>query len=70
MFLKERSKLAKFFYRNGQKESDHNKVLAKSAECTRDILKAKIWYILKVTKKLKDTNTAPKTCWNILNRLL
>ena len=38
--LKERSKLAKFLCRNGQRESDRDKVLEKSAECTREILKA------------------------------
>ena len=36
--LKERSKLTKYFYGNGQRESDRDKVLKKSAECTREIL--------------------------------
>ena len=34
-------KLTKYFYRNGQKESNHDKVSKKSAECTRDILEVK-----------------------------
>ena len=68
--LKERSKLTKMFYKNGQKSTDKDKVLAKSAECTKNILEAKNNYILKRTKKLEDSNTAPKTYWAILNRLL
>ena len=36
--FKERSKLTKYFYRNGQGESDCDKVLEKSVECTREIL--------------------------------
>ena len=39
--LNERSKLRKYFYRNGQRESDRDKVLEQSAECTREILEAK-----------------------------
>ena len=58
--LKERSKLTKMFYKNGQKSTDKDKVLAKSAECTKNILEAKNNYILKMTKKLEDSNTAPK----------
>ena len=50
--LKERSKLTKMFYKNGQKSTDKDKVLAKSAECTKNILEAKNNYILKMTKKL------------------
>ena len=68
--LKERSKLTKMFYKNGQKSTDKDKVLAKSAECTKNILEAKNNYILKMTKKLEDSNTDPKTYWAILNRLL
>ena len=32
--LKERSKLTKYVYRYGQKESDRNNVFEKSAECS------------------------------------
>ena len=59
--LKERSKLTKYFYRNGQRESDRDKVLEKYAECTRGILEAKIQNILKMTSKLEDAFSAPKT---------
>ena len=59
--LKERSKLTKYFYRNGQRECDCSKVLEKSVECTREILKAKRQYIFKMTNKLEDAFTAPKT---------
>ena len=39
--LKERCKLTKFFYKNGQRKIDHDKVLEKSEECTKQILEAK-----------------------------
>ena len=68
--LKERCKLTIFFYKNGQRKIDHDKVLEKSEECTKQILEAKKNYILKMTKKLADSNTSPKTYWTILNRLL
>ena len=58
--LKNRCKLTKFFYKNGQRKTDHEKVLEKSAECTQEILEAKKNYILKMTQKLADSNTAPK----------
>ena len=67
---KERSKLTKYFYRNGQRESDRNKVLEKPAEYTREILEPKKQYILKMTNKLEDDFTAPKTYWTIINHLL
>ena len=67
--FKERSKLTKYFYRNGQRESDRDKVLEKSAECTREILEAKRQYILKMTCKREDAFSAPKTYWTIINHL-
>ena len=70
IFLKERSKLTKPSYRNGQKESDHNRLLEQSMECTRDNLEAKGRYILKMSNKIRDINTAPKTCSNILSLLV
>ena len=36
--LKERCKLTKFFLKNGQRKIDHDKVLEKSEECTKQIL--------------------------------
>ena len=68
--LKERCKLTKFFYKNGQRKVDHDKVLEKSEECTKQILEAKKNYILKMTKKLADSNTSSKSYWTILNHLL
>ena len=68
--LKERSKFTKYFCRNGQRESDCDKVLEKSAEYTREIFEAKKQYILKMTCKLEDAFTAPKTYWTIIDHLL
>ena len=68
--LKQRSTLTKYFYKNGQRNSDHIKVLQKSEECTNLISEAKKNYILKMTSKLEDSNTAPKRYWSILNRFL
>ena len=48
------------FYKNGQKTTDHEKVLIKSAESTKEILEAKNIYILAMSKKLEDSKTAPK----------
>ena len=69
-FLKERSKLTKYFYRNSQRISHRDKVLEKSAEFTKDILEAKKQYIIKMTNKLEDAITVPKTHWTIINHLL
>ena len=66
--LKERCKLTIFFYKNGQRKVEHDKVLEKSEECTKQILEAKKNYIFKMTKKL--SNTSSKSYWTILNRLL
>ena len=67
---RDRHKLTKMFYKNGQKTTDREKVLIKSAECTKEILEAKNIYILAMSKKLEDSKTAPKTYWTILNRLI
>ena len=55
--LKERYRLTNFFYKNGHRKIDHDKVLEKSEECTKQILEAKKNYILKMTKKLADSDT-------------
>ena len=55
------NKLPKIFYKNGQKLIDYCKVLVKSAERTREIFETKRNYIVKMTNKLEDSNTAPKT---------
>ena len=36
-YLKDRSKLTKYFYKNGHRESHHDKLLKKSAEYPREI---------------------------------
>ena len=68
--FKERCKLTKCFYKNGQRKVDYEKVLEKSEECTKQIVEAKKNYILKMTKKLANSNTSSKSYWTILNRLL
>ena len=67
--LKERYKLTKCFYKYSQRKIDHDKVLKKSEECTKQILETKMNYILKMTKTLTDSNTSLKTPCSILNRL-
>ena len=63
---KKRSRLTKFFYKNGQKEHEHDKVSEKSDECTRKIFEAEKNHFLKMTNKLENPNTVPKTYWTIL----
>ena len=63
------SKLTKIFYKNGQRNSDHIKVLEKSEENRSLISEAKKNCILKMTSKLEDSNIASKSYWSILNRL-
>ena len=64
--LKQRSNLTKIIYKNGQRNSDNNKVLEKSEECMSLITEAGKNYILKMTSKLENSNAAPKTYWFIL----
>ena len=45
-------------------------MLEKSADCTTKITQAKNDYINKMTDKLQNPSTAPKTCWATLSRLL
>ena len=68
--LKQRSKLTKMYYKNSPKNSHHIKVVEISEECTSLISEAKNNFILKMTSKLEDSNTASKTYWSILNRFL
>ena len=59
--LKERSKLTKIFYRNGQRKPDRNeKILEKATECTNEISQTEKYYIPKMSTKLEDSHTAPK----------
>ena len=55
--LRERSKLTKFYYII--KKEDQEKLQAKGAYCTEEILKAKNDYILKMTTKLNKPKTVP-----------
>ena len=68
--LRQRTKLTKHFYKNGQINRVYDKILEKSAECTAEILEAKRNYILNMISKLADSHTAPKNYWALLNRLL
>ena len=68
--LKEKSVLTKLFYKNGQKREDKEKLEAKAAYCTEQIMKAKNDYTQRMTNKLNDPKAAPKTYWSILNRFL
>ena len=60
--------MTKIYYKNGLRKSDHINVLEKST-CINKIIEAKKTYILKMTTKVEDSNTAPKTYLAILNRL-
>ena len=55
-----RPKLTKIFYKNGQRKTDHEKVLKKATGCTNEILEAKKNYIFKISRKLEGSHTAPK----------
>ena len=68
--LRERSNLVKQYYKNGKKNTDLEKILTKSNECTEIILAAKEKYINELSKKLSNPKTAPKTYSKILNRIL
>ena len=46
MFDREKTKLTKFYYKNRQRKEDQEKLEAKDAYCTEQILKAKNDYIL------------------------
>ena len=51
--LKKLSKLVKCYHKNGHEISDHEKLLEKSSDCTKEILEAQNNYILKVTTELQ-----------------
>ena len=52
------------------KKEDKEKLQAKAAYCTEEILKAKNDHILRMTSKLNNPKAAPKTYWLILNFIL
>ena len=57
----ERSNLVKRYYKNGKKNTDLEKALTKSNECTEIILAVTEKYINELSKKLRNPETAPKT---------
>ena len=67
--MKQRSKLTKILYKNGQRNSDHIKSLEKSDKCASLISEAKK-NVLKMATKLEDPNAPSKSYWSILNRFL
>ena len=68
--MKERFKLTKYFYKNGQRENGSEKVLEKAVEYIKEILEAKEPYIFKMKNKLEDDNVTTKKYWTMLNHLL
>ena len=58
---KQRTKLTKHFYKNGQIKCDYDKISENSAECAAEILETKKNYIFNKTGKLTDSHTTPKT---------
>ena len=67
--MKVRSNLAIFYSKDGQRKEDQEKLEAKAAYCTEQILKAKNSYILRMNNKFNNLSTDPKN-WSILNRFL
>ena len=69
LLLKKRSKIIKKYYSD---PADHNKTLMLSTanECTRFIIATKEKFLTRLSAKLQDPSTAPKTYWSILNRFL
>ena len=63
--LKKRTKYSKRFYKN---PSDYNKNLLNNQanRCTKLIIQAKEKNISKMSAKLDNPNTTPKTYWSIL----
>ena len=55
---------------NDQRKTDRAKVLEKANECTNEILESKKNYIVKMSKKLEDSHTAPKAYLTLLNHLI
>ena len=61
-FSEKRAKYTKRFYKN---------LLNNQAnECTRFVIQAKEKHIAKISAKLVNPNTAPKTYWSIISKFL
>ena len=69
LLLKKRSNLIKKYYNDA---TDHNKnlMVGTANECTRLIIAAKEKHLSRLSPKLEDPSTSPKTYWSILNRFL
>ena len=67
--LKKRKKYVERFYDN---PSDYNKDLLndQASACTKLINQAKVNHVSKISTKLENPDTAPKTCWSIISRFL
>ena len=68
--LRERSNLVKRCYKNSKKNTDLEKTLTKSNECTEIILAGKEKYINELNKNLHNPEAASKMYWKISNRSL
>ena len=67
--LKKRSILVKRDYRN-LFEYNKETLLNQTNECTKLIIEAKQNYIAKISSKLDCPDTASKTYWSLINRIL
>ena len=67
--MKKRSKLTKTYHNN---PTLYNKeaLLSQVNKCTELIIKAKEEHIAKMSSKLDNPGTAPKTYWSIINRFI
>ena len=67
--LKKRSRLTKRYYAN---PTNYNKemLLHQVSECTKLTVEAKDKHLAKLSSKLDNRDTAPKTYWSITNRFL
>ena len=59
----------KRYYRNPS-ENNKETLLKQANECTKRIIEAKQNYIAKMSSKLDCPDTASKTYWSIINRIL
>ena len=69
LLLKKRSKLINKYY-NDPTDHNNNLVVNTANECTRLIIAAKEKNLTRLSAKLEDASTAPKTYWSILNSIL
>ena len=67
--LKNRSKLTKRYYAD---PTDYNKEMSlhQVSECTKLIVEAKDKNLAKLSSRLGNPDTTPKTYWSMINRFL